>query len=232
MNHRVYVWLTVGTTLTLVSDEPPPSDQLSLRISNEDRERVAQILHNAMAEGRIDLNELEERLDTVYAAKTFADLEPVTKDLPVRAPRPAAVAHPQPHQPSTRVGGAPGPTKSIAVMSGVDRKGPWVVPEHHQVVAVMGGVVLDLTEARFAAREVTINAFAFWGGVEIYVPEDITVHVDGFGFMGAFEDKTFNTATPGAPVVRITGFAMMAGVEVKYPKDIRRRRKHLPESGH
>jgi hypothetical protein len=193
----------------VVSDQQP-GDHLSIRISNEDRERVAQILHTAMADGRLEVTELEERLDAVYAAKTFADLEPITRDLPVPGTSPAARP-----APVSRIGGVPGPAQSIAVMSGVDRTGEWVVPPHHNVVAVMGGVNLDLTHARFTAEHTTIQVFAFWGGVEIRVPDDIYVQVDGFGFMGAFEDKTMGTGAPGRPVVRITGFAMMAGVEVK-----------------
>src|ERR1043165_670252 len=80
-----------GTTLLHVSQDQP-GDHLSIRISNEDREKVAQILHSAMAEGRLEMSELEERLDAVYAAKTFADLEPITRDLPVQSPY--AVARP------------------------------------------------------------------------------------------------------------------------------------------
>ena len=53
-----------------------------LRASHADRERVATVLNQALAEGRLSLDELQERLDTVYAAKTLAELEPVTKDLP------------------------------------------------------------------------------------------------------------------------------------------------------
>ncbi|MET0237924.1 MAG: DUF1707 domain-containing protein [Kibdelosporangium sp.] len=198
--------------------EQQPGDHLSIRISNEDREKVAQILHNAMAEGRLEMAELEERLDAVYAAKTFADLEPVTRDLPVQSPH--TVARPS-HTPvpltSSRItpGVPTGPSQSIAIMSGVQRKGEWVVPAHHNVVAVMGGVDIDLTEARFSAPETTIQCFAFWGGVEIKVPDDIHVQVDGIGFMGAFEDKSLGTGAPGRPVVRITGFALMGGVEVR-----------------
>ncbi|TCO65553.1 DUF1707 SHOCT-like domain-containing protein [Actinocrispum wychmicini] len=197
--------------------EQQPGDHLSIRISNEDREKVAQILHSAMADGRIDLKELEERLDTVYAAKTFADLEPVTRDLPVQAPRALAVPQSMPVS-TNRIGGTTGPAQSIAIMSGVDRKTPWVCPPHHNVVAVMGGVDLDLSQATFVAEHTTIQVFTFWGGVEIRVPDDIHVQVDGIGFMGAFEDKTLGTPAEGRPVVRITGFAMMAGVEVKPAK--------------
>ncbi|MFC0110014.1 DUF1707 SHOCT-like domain-containing protein [Kibdelosporangium aridum] len=205
-----------------------PGDHLSIRISNEDRERVAQILHNAMAEGRLEMSELEERLDQVYAAKTFGDLEPITRDLPVQSNSPV----PQPHKvpsplPSGRIvpGATVGPRNSVAVMSGVERKGEWVVPQQHNAIAVMGGVELNLTYARFEAPETVISCFAFMGGIEIYVPDDIYVIVDGFGFMGAFEDKSMGQPAPGRPVVRINGFAMMGGVEVKPPK-----RKHLRDA--
>jgi hypothetical protein len=63
-------------------------EDLHLRISNADRERVARDLGNAMAEGRLDIAELEKRLSAVYAAKTFADLAWVSMDLPVQVSGP------------------------------------------------------------------------------------------------------------------------------------------------
>ena len=53
-----------------------------LRISDADRERAAARLQQALAEGRITLDELEERLTVVYAARYAADLLPPFKDLP------------------------------------------------------------------------------------------------------------------------------------------------------
>ncbi|SEP93496.1 Cell wall-active antibiotics response 4TMS YvqF [Lentzea xinjiangensis] len=202
-----------------MSDELLPADQSHLRASDADRERVAQVLHRATAEGRLDIHELDERLIAVYAAKTYGELVPITADL-VLSGLPQTPAMPQ-HQPATddRVGGEPGSAVSVAFWSGVNRKGQWVVPRMHNAVAVMGGIEIDLTHARFAEREVTISCFAFWGGVEIRVPDDINVNVDGFGFMGAFEDRAPSRRhIPGAPTVRITGLAIMGGVEVKGPK--------------
>jgi hypothetical protein len=59
-----------------------------IRASDADRERVAQTLRDSAADGRIDTDELDERLETVYAAKTFGELNEVTRDLPVVASRP------------------------------------------------------------------------------------------------------------------------------------------------
>ncbi len=193
-------------------------------MSNDDRERVAQVLHNAMAEGRLTVNELEERLDKVYAAKTFGDLEPMLRDLPVgnQTPQlPVPVSSPLP-VPTHRIGGRGTSSNAIAVMSGTDRKGVWTVPPTFTSFALMGGIEIDLTEARFEDAETTIQAFAFMGGIEIYVPEDIAVQVNGTGFMGAFENRAHNQAQPrpGVPLVRVTGLAVWGGVEVK-----RRKRK-------
>jgi len=57
-----------------VSQQPDRPAHLDLRASDADRERVAQILHNAMGEGRLTLAELDERLQQTYAAKTLGDL--------------------------------------------------------------------------------------------------------------------------------------------------------------
>ena len=82
----------------------------------------------------------------------------------------------------------------------------------------MGGVEIDLRQATYAERQVTITAVAIMGGIEIVVPEDVDVVVDGAGIMGAFEDKTDSDKhnTGNRPVVRVTGVAFWAGVEVRH----------------
>ena len=188
-----------------------------MRASNADRERVAQILHNAMSEGRITVDELEERLDAVYAAKTLAELEPPVADLPSvsagTAVQPAAT-----RALDDRIGGPPGSQASVAIMSGASRKGNWVVPPQHNTFAFWGGVDIDLRNARFAERQTTITAVAIMGGVDIVVPDDVVVDVNGIGFMGAFDtvDRTGTNAVPppGAPVLKVNGFAFWGSVTV------------------
>jgi hypothetical protein len=58
------------------------SDASQLRASDEDRERYAQSLREHFAAGRIGEDELAERLDAVYAARTVAELDAVVHDLP------------------------------------------------------------------------------------------------------------------------------------------------------
>jgi hypothetical protein len=89
-------------------DEPAPG----LRASDADRERVAFALQTAVSEGRLTLEEFDERVASVYAARTYGELTAVTNDLPPahelgrtrapeewRAARPPAfrTAHPPVH---------------------------------------------------------------------------------------------------------------------------------------
>ena len=200
-------------------------DPALLRISDEDRHTVAEVLRQAAGEGRIDLDELDERLEAAYAAKTYADLVPITADLPAAGvtPRPVVPpAAPRPPVPAT------GPTysSSFAVMSDCTRRGVWEVPAKHNVFTLMGGVTLDLREARFAARETTIEAYAIMAGVDIIVNQWTRVIVEGIGIMGDFSEarsKVQPEISPDSPVVRVRGLALMAGVNVK--------RKAMPGEG-
>ena len=69
-----------------MSGEMQRPDPSQLRISDADRHKVAEVLREAAGEGRIDLDELDERLEAAYAAKTYADLVPLTIDLPAVRP--------------------------------------------------------------------------------------------------------------------------------------------------
>ena len=81
-----------------------------LRISDEDRHKVAEVLRQAAGEGRIDLDELDERLEATYAAKTYGELVPITADLPGRRRR---ARHPRrPPRPVAPSGSRPGPRYS------------------------------------------------------------------------------------------------------------------------
>lgn len=53
-----------------------------IRASDSDRESVVAILREAHAEGRLTLDEFDERMNAAYSARTWADLRQLTRDLP------------------------------------------------------------------------------------------------------------------------------------------------------
>lgn len=195
------------------------------RVSDRERDAVAERLREAAGEGRLDLDELDERLGAAYRARTYAELVPLTRDLPDVAAGARPVPAVEGHLPA-RVGGLPTSRQSVAMMSGVNRRGHWVVPRDYVAVSVMGGVELDLTAATLEAPEVTIRVVALMGGIDVIVPPDVRVVVDGIGLMGGFDQGRPDAVPPPpeAPVVRVTGIAVMGGVSVRRPKPSRQRR--------
>jgi Domain of unknown function (DUF1707) len=192
-------------------------DPSRLRISDSDRHRVAEVLREAAGEGRLDLEELDQRLEATYAARTYADLVPITLDLPVQPvaglPLPATAAT----SPSPVVPGGPAEEKHLAIMSGLERRGTWTMPAHLTVTCFMGGADLDLRRAQFAAREVVLTVNAVMGGADIKVNPHTHVIMEGTGIMGGYSgpsDSTPPELDANSPVLRIRGFALMGGVNV------------------
>ncbi|MFJ5549774.1 DUF1707 domain-containing protein [Streptomyces sp. NPDC093225] len=196
-----------------------------LRASDADRELVVERLRDALAEGRLDMGEFEERLEAAYTSRTYGELAPLTRDLPgappVAPPAPVGSAEHRAVEPGAaswpgRIGGQGTSSTAVAVMSGFERKGRWTVPQRFNAVAVMGGGEIDLREADFAAREVVVNCVAVMGGIEITVPPGVEVDMRGLGVMGGFGvRRTDHPVDPRAPRLVVTGFAFWGGVEVR-----------------
>jgi uncharacterized membrane protein len=208
-----------GETVPYGGQPSGGSDPAQLRISDDDRHKVAEILRQAAGEGRLDLDELDQRLEQTYAARTYADLVPITFDLPAHPHAPPVV---RPAAASPQV--VPGADKEshLAILSGLSRKGVWVVPRQMSILCLMGGAELDLRQAKFAAPEVVITINAFMGGAQVIVGPTTRVQMEGTGIMGGYSEPSGLVEADldeSSPVVRIKGVAIWGGVSVE--------RKHL-----
>jgi hypothetical protein len=184
-----------------------------IRASDADRDRIADILRDAMAEGRLTAEEHAERIDLVYRAKTVGELEPLVRDLPA-----TAGASPQPASSPYGYGpeGPAGPAENlVAVFSSSTRKGRWRVGGRTNAFSLFGSVEIDLTEALFGQRLTVINATSIFGSVEIKVPENISLRGSGTGVFGNFEVVTLESTDPEAPVVVVNGYSVFGNVEAK-----------------
>ncbi len=104
---------------------------------------------------------------------------------------------------------------AMAVMGGVQRNCASQDFRGGDLTAVMGGCEIDLRDARMQADEAVIRTFAFWGGIEIKVPEEWTVIMEGFPFLGGFEERTHPPRDGPVKNLRIKGLAIMGGVEIR-----------------
>ncbi|MCD0450839.1 DUF1707 domain-containing protein [Actinocorallia sp. API 0066] len=192
-----------------------------LRASDADRDAVAGLLGEALAEGRLTPEEHAERLDLLYAAKTYADLEPLTADLPSHGAQPRVSLvkrEPEPVPPSRR------PSSITTVLSGADRKGRWLVEPHTTITCVLGGVDLDFREAVLSQREVVVDVNCVLGGVDVKLPPGVRVEVDVMAILGGADDPRNDTVDPNAPIIRFTGFVLLGGLSFKrkLPREQRR----------
>ncbi len=206
------------------------SDRLpELRASDADRERAADTLRRAAGVGRLELDELDERLNAAYAARTRAELERLVVD--VVAEDDAAPAH---RMPIRR--GEGGARWLVAIMGGCDRRGRWRLGERVTSVNIMGGSDLDLNEAELAAEHVELTVFSLMGGADVRVPDGLNVEVSDFALMGGNGvDIGDPRPDPGGPVLRLRLISIMGGTDVKRGRKRsraekraeRERRRHL-----
>jgi hypothetical protein len=179
----------------------------------EYREDVVHRLGVHFASGDVGRREVERRVALALRARTPDTLELLLADLP---PLDADV------DPRTRaaplVAAEAPPERGVlaAVMGGHGRKGAWLVPRHLKIVAVMGGVELDLRAARFGPGVTEIEILVIMGGVEIVVPPGMRVETLVITAMGGAETDVRELAPgdPDAPILRISGFAALGGVGV------------------
>jgi hypothetical protein len=122
----------------------------------------------------------------------------------------------------TRRGGRPADGHSrfsaLAIMGGVARRSNSQTFAGADLTVIMGGCEIDLRQASIApGTEAVIDVFAFWGGIDIKVPEDWVVVVRAIPLMGGVEDKTRTPNPPLAVEKRlvISGIVVMGGVAVK-----------------
>jgi|tagenome__1003787_1003787.scaffolds.fasta_scaffold20433837_2 hypothetical protein len=200
-------------TLRGVSEDSLPQ----LRASDADRERTAEVLRRAAGEGRLTMDELEERLHATYETRTQTELDRLTADLVAAGPRAEGARMPV----RTGEGGA---RWLVAVMSGRDRRGRWRLAERCNVVNVMGGSDIDLNDAELAAEHVHLTVFSLMGGSEIRVPEGLNVDVSEFAFMGGNDVKLGDELPdPGGPVLHLRMISIMGGADVKRGRKLSRR---------
>lgn len=104
---------------------------------------------------------------------------------------------------------------AFAFMAGVKRQSNATSFHSADANAIMGGVELDLRNAQIRdGEEAVVDTFAWWGGIDIRVPENWRVESKVLPLMGGFDDNTKPVSATG-PVLVVRGMAVMGAVEVK-----------------
>ncbi|MFJ8589283.1 DUF1707 domain-containing protein [Streptomyces sp. NPDC093595] len=190
---------------------PRPVPPGELRASHDEREAVVDQLRDAAAEGRIDFDELDTRLEQALTARTHAELAVLTADLP-RPDLPGSQA------PLVLKGGISGASRG---------PGRWEVPGRVIAHGGVGGVKVDFTRVACRLTEVAVEAYGETSGVTIVIPDGWAADTSGMDpGVGGLRDETTPDRLPGTPLVRLTGSGGMGGVVIRHPNRRERRKLH------
>ena len=165
-----------------------------------------QRLQQAFAERRLDDDEFDERMRAALTARTSADLERLTGDLPA-APQSSAPA----------VGGTTPGRWAVAYKNSIRRGGRWRVPERFTSVVYKGDGWLDLRAAELTGPVTTVVAVAYKSRIDILVPPGVRVEMDGFGVSKGWsaEEETELRLPHDAPTVHVRGIAYKGTIETR-----------------
>jgi hypothetical protein len=165
---------------------------------------VAVVLGDALADGRLNHEEYEERIAALYRTRTLGELTAFTADLlPPEA---------QPLQIDVR--------PVMAFFGSEKRSGRWVVPSRFSATAICANVTLDLREALLQTSHVTLQVTVMAGTLTLIVPEGVRIEMPASGFIAGKKNQV--PPSPEGPVIEITGLITMGSVVAKSPKRPRR----------
>ncbi|WP_084518125.1 DUF1707 SHOCT-like domain-containing protein [Microtetraspora niveoalba] len=163
------------------------------RASDADRDRIAAVLGEALATGRLTSTEHADRLDAAYSAVTIGDLIPLTHDLPDLSGTSQASVPTAERQ------------EVAAVFSKVIRGGRWVAGRHTQLRSTFGALIVDLRDAVLPGREITLELNSFCGKLIVRVPENARILDEGSAL---FSKRHVSGGHEGdGPLIRVTGKA-------------------------
>jgi hypothetical protein len=184
-----------------------PVSGMEPRAGDAEREQVAEKLRVAAGAGRIDLAELEDRLDQAYRAKTYSELNALLADLPDSRPA-GALATPAPETMLLKTHG-----------STVKQNGRWTVPRKIVIDCGVPNVIIDFTEASCAHREVTVEANCGLGNIKLIVPRGWTVRIDGSSTNTShISDKADAPTDPAAPTLTLIGHPRSGHIRIRQPR--------------
>ncbi|MER7900843.1 DUF1707 domain-containing protein [Streptomyces sp. NPDC096046] len=175
-----------------------------VRASHEDRDRTVDVLRVAAGEGRLTLEELDERLEAALSARTVSELVVLTADLPAPAGR-----APVGEEDIVRIRQEGASTR---------RGDGWTVPRRLEIRSAWGDVTLDLTDAVITHDTLDIDLDLRAGVLKLLTRPGVMVDTGGL-VMRCSEIKARRPADDAVLLrIRITGEIRYGQVVVCPPR--------------
>ncbi len=196
-----------------MADAPAPRPPVPA-VTPERRDAAIERLTAAFADGRLELEDFERRIEIAVRAQQPADLEVALAGLDVKrevlpAKNPGEFVVDHPRRRASHL--------TFIMMGALDRKGRWAPARRHLGFALMGGAMLDFREAVLQPGTTHVHLFTMWGGIEVAVPPGLDVDVSGGALMGGLDrvSQESGSTDPRRPRLHLHAFALMGAIEVR-----------------
>ncbi|MBP2329691.1 hypothetical protein JOF56_010076 [Kibdelosporangium banguiense] len=191
--------------------EPYAFDPRNIRVSDADRQHIAEVLQKAVGQGMLTLDEFTQRTDQALAARTRGELNSVVIDLPglVHAEAPTATARPPAND-----------TMNLRTRTGtVKQNGDWVVPSRINAECTMGTVHVDFTHARCPHKHVTLHATCGSGTILVIVPRGWLVRMEDITTgLGNVVNRANDAPDPAMPILHMHATVGMGTIKIKHSR--------------
>ena len=197
--------------MDVMKDESPRRDELAVatsssgvRASDQDRDHAVELLNEHAVAGRLSPEELQQRTETAYGARTIGGLARLLDDLPGQYV-PAALAD----------GGRTPRRWFTAIMGSSRRRSRFRLARRATCLAIMASPDINLCDAELDGDEIEIKAYAFFGWPDIYLPDSVRVELSGASLFGGDAERgSRHEPRAGATVIRIRCYALIGGYTV------------------
>lgn len=204
------------------------SPRPELRIGDRERDLVASVLQDALAEGRITLDELDARLDAALRARTYGDLDALVADLPVEPPSTALTGtRPGVESRLTVAAGTSSADRLVldAGWSSVTRNGRWEVPPFLQLNGAIGSIKLDCLQATALAPVTDVYVNGGMGHITLVLPDSWAVNRDRLSSSwGMASVKVPAQPGPGGALLMLRGSVGWGWLTVRHANRLDRRK--------
>ncbi|MFL5959258.1 MAG: DUF1707 domain-containing protein [Gaiellaceae bacterium] len=174
---------------------------LEKRASDAEREQAVARLREASVQGRLTFEELADRTALAYRARTQAELEGLTDDLPAALPAPTT------RRRRTRW--------LVSAVVPLSRSGRHAAAERNVVVSLFAPVRLDLRETQMTAGEASIVVVSLFAPVFVTLPEHVAVDSSVVPLLAPVHEQVSGDVPPQAPRVRLRGVSLCGPIFVQ-----------------
>ena len=179
------------------------------RVYNADRKQALRHLDQAIAEGRLDIQDYEEFSGVIAYAEDMGELEDVVRR--IQSLSTTGVPTPQTYSP------APAhiqPEEKTAWLANIERTGVWTVADGSKYTVNLGTLFLDMRQATSSAPVVRINVHVLLGSARIVVSPGVIVESEAELVMSDSPKINVDPPAPGAARIIVTGRIILGDLKV------------------